>query len=84
MRLCADPDCLKPALEGALCYAHSKRKKRGEPPTGPLAERHKTWRRLLTEAALAYAEAVEDDEYERAWNRLRIAAVRFTLKRRSS
>ena len=39
-------------------------------------------RELLTEAALGYAEAGTDEAYERAYHRLRMAALRFARKGR--
>lgn len=72
---CCVEDCEHVATEGQdsgqpLCDMHARRKRRGMPLIVPEVDP----RRLLLEAALAYAEAGEDDEYAAAEVRLLRAA----------
>lgn len=62
-RYCEAPGCERPVFRGALCSAHVKQQQRNRPLT-PIAEKLSAERRLL-EAAIAWAEAEEDEEYER-------------------
>lgn len=86
---CLVDGCLKPAglRKGGYCEAHAKRRLRGqvvaEPIGAPrgghvLVTAESTWL-LLTEAALAYADADSDDEvdFRRATDRLRKAALSY-------
>jgi hypothetical protein len=61
-----------------LCHAHAKRATRGQPLSTPLAETYSSpWDRL-TAAALAYADAGDDEEeFAKAKDRLRKAAQSY-------
>lgn len=76
-RMCEVSECIEIAQgRNKLCSAHLKRRQRGQSLDPVVKKRPATQRELLSEAALAYAEASDSDEveYERAWERLRYAA----------
>ncbi|MCP3065820.1 hypothetical protein LXT21_44340 [Myxococcus sp. K38C18041901] len=62
-----------------LCHAHAKRATRGQPLSTPLAETYANpWDRL-TSAALAYADAGDDEEaFAKAKDRLRKASISYS------
>ncbi|MCP3065817.1 hypothetical protein LXT21_44325 [Myxococcus sp. K38C18041901] len=66
-----------------LCHAHAKRATRGQPLSTPLAETYSSpWDRL-TSAALAYADAGDDEEaFARAKDRLRKASISYSRELR--
>jgi hypothetical protein len=83
--LCKQPDCINLAQRAGNCWAHHKRRFRnGTRVEGALVRRHQPPVEALTEAALGYWEAEEDDEYAKALDRLRKAAVRYAQSLPSS
>jgi DNA invertase Pin-like site-specific DNA recombinase len=80
MKPCSVDGCPKGARYGEWCSAHWKRKHRGQPLTPSLQERPKTPLELLTESALAYAEAEGDQDFARALDNLRQSANRYTRR----
>jgi hypothetical protein len=76
---CAVDGCENDAARGGLCWAHVKEKQR----TGklsPLSKRPASALERLTEAAIAYAEAEEDDEFRRARDNLRKSAAAYAVR----
>lgn len=72
---CAIDDCGNPVASGGLCAGHLKRRQRGMPLHAALLPRP-TGLERLSEAALRYADAGDDDgEYTRARDNLRKAAM---------
>lgn len=75
---CKIDDCTRPEASGGLCHAHIKARQRGrKQQVGAFAKR--TPMETLTDAAIRYAEAEEDREWERARDNLQKAAVRVGL-----
>ena len=75
---CSTEDCTRPAFAGGLCHAHIKARQRGrKKQVGVFAKR--TPMETLADAAIRYAEAEEDREWERARDNLQKAAVRVGL-----
>jgi hypothetical protein len=72
-----DGECPKPAARAGLCWGHMKRLQRGQAVAPALTERPKSKLERLTEAALTYAEAESDEEFERAAENLRKSAELF-------
>jgi hypothetical protein len=81
---CAVDGCVNESQRAGRCWAHHKRKCRGAVVDGSLAPRHQVPFDAVTEAALAYAEAEEDEDFERAREQLRRAAVRYVQSLPSS
>lgn len=77
---CSEADCRNAAApRHKRCWAHLKRVTRGQSMSTPLAPAYESpWERL-TAAALAYADASDDEEEEfaRARDRLRKAALAY-------
>ncbi|WP_141332898.1 hypothetical protein [Myxococcus sp. AB025B] len=76
---CSVDGCTREAApRRKLCHAHAKRATRGQPLSTPLAETYSSpWDRL-TAAALAYADAGDDEgEFSKAKDRLRKAAISY-------
>ena|GEM_PF-4967492 len=76
---CTVADCTRNAAPGRKhCHAHQKRATRGQPLSTPVAETYATpWERLVA-AALAYADAGDDEEeFAKAKDRLRKAAQSY-------
>ncbi|WP_163869561.1 hypothetical protein [Myxococcus eversor] len=76
---CTIGDCTRTAAPGRRqCHAHQKRATRGQSLSTPVAETYATpWERLVA-AALAYADAGDDEEeFARAKDRLRKAAQSY-------
>lgn len=69
---CTGPDCGRPARRQGLCWGHLWQARHGR-PLQPLAPRRQTKQERLAAAALAFADAETDEEYERAKARLRAA-----------
>lgn len=74
---CSVDGCPKEAARGGLCWGHVKKRQRGQTVNEALTERPESKIDVLREAALAYAEAEEDDDFRRAEDSLRKAAERF-------
>lgn len=70
---CHGPDCTHKAQRGALCWGHVWQMRHGK-PLRPLAPRKQSRTQRMQAAALAYAEAEDDESYARALARLRMAA----------
>lgn len=74
---CRVDGCPRCASKSGYCWGHNRRAKLGLPVGGQL----RPWRSkrgdVLRHAALAYAEAETDRDYELACARLRVAAVRY-------
>lgn len=79
-RCCVD-DCERNVYRGDLCRGHYARQRTGKAVRVPLRP-YGDPKRALLEAALAVADALDNDEsqWERAWNRLYKAAVRVSDK----
>lgn len=76
---CSEADCRNAAApRHKRCWAHLKRVTRGQSMSTPLAPAYESpWERL-TAAALAYADASDDEEeFARARDRLRKAALAY-------
>lgn len=76
---CTVADCTRNAAPGRRhCHAHQKRATRGQSLSTPVAETYAApWERLVA-AALAYADAGDDEEeFARAKDRLRKAAQSY-------
>lgn len=72
--LCTVDDCPNPAARGGICWGHIKKRSR----TGGLGElerRPKSKQERVYEAALTYAGAESDDEFERARENLRKSSI---------
>lgn len=82
---CRAPGCDREAAPGGYCHGHIKRIRRGQSLAKPLAPRYPTPWECLSEAALAYADADpgDDQAWERARHRLRMACNRYVKWRRS-
>lgn len=73
---CIAEDCPNEAKKGVVCEAHSKQRQRtGSDVLKPLRA-HGTPRDAIRRAALAYAEAETDEEYERSERALETALKR--------
>jgi hypothetical protein len=70
---CSFPGCGHDTMSGELCEGHRKQRQRGQ-SLSPLAHRPSNALERLTEAAIAYAEADEDEDFARARDNLRKAA----------
>lgn len=80
---CVADDCLNLAKKGGYCWAHLKRRHRQRPILGQaVRHKHETPQQLLTKAAIAYADADTSDDvtFQRLWDRLRKAAVRYAKR----
>lgn len=75
---CAVPDCIRPA-DGRYCCCHRKRLQRGQSLGAPLDVAHLSPRGRVLEAAIALVEAESDEDHQRAWVRLRKAALAWLL-----
>ncbi|QDE83294.1 hypothetical protein BHS07_17990 [Myxococcus xanthus] len=76
---CSEADCRNAAApRHKRCWAHLKRVTRGQSMSTPLAPAYESpWERL-TAAALAYADASDDEEeFAKARDRLRKAALAY-------
>lgn len=80
MTVCRVGDCDNPAARDGLCWAHRKRLQRDQPLTTGISRRPASALERLTEAALAYAEADRDDDWERAKDNLRKSATAYAAK----
>lgn len=76
MKCTADDDCPNPARRGGHCWGHIKRRQRQRTVSGKLRGWGRPKTRVLTEAAIAYADAVSPEEFARAKARLRMASLR--------
>lgn len=79
MERCQGPDCDKPAERDGHCRGHRQQKYEGRELT-PLAPRKQTRWQILSEAALAYADANAEDqaEWRRRQSRLIMAARKYS------
>jgi hypothetical protein len=83
-RECEISGCPKLAAKGArYCSMHRQRLLRGKPLHAPPQERLSPLGRLL-EAALRYAEAEDDADYDRAVEGVKAAARRFVREEEAS
>lgn len=71
---CSADDCENDAASGGLCWGHIKKRGKGQ-GLGKLAKKPKSKLARLEEAALAYADAEGDDDFERAKDNLRKSAA---------
>lgn len=71
--------CDKDAQRAGLCHGHREQKTRGEPLT-PLRVQGQSRFEMLRAAAIAYADASDEDEaaFKRAEKRLIMAAKRYS------
>jgi hypothetical protein len=72
--------CGRPAKRAGLCWTHVWRARHGKELSADIRKRDMTPIQLLTEAALNYADATEDEEYRWALARLRMAALRYVRR----
>jgi hypothetical protein len=79
MTPCSVDDCPNEANRGGRCWAHAKRKARGQ-DANTLARPSGLER--LREAALRYADAEDDEDFRRAEDNLRKAA--YAIARRAN
>lgn len=81
---CSVSECVNAARKAGLCWGHFKRRQRGQSANGELRPSVMTPDQVLTEAALAYAEAdvADDGAFQRAWDRLRKAAAIYTRRKK--
>lgn len=76
---CATEDCPNEArqdVDSGLCWACTAQKRRNGKAVGATPRHATTWERL-TEAAINYADAVEQEEFARARDQLRKAAKAY-------
>ena len=72
---CSYPGCQRPAECLKMCMPHYARWRRGGDMDRPIrGQRPHELARRLSEAALRYAHAETEDEYQRAWGVLRDTA----------
>lgn len=81
---CSVDGCPNPAAKSGLCEGHVKRRTRGQVVSAALKLRPRSPLERLTEAALAYANAESDDEFDRAKDNLRKSAAAFAPNDRST
>jgi hypothetical protein len=81
---CDFPDCDADAERGGYCWAHTKQGQRRDGRRTEVARRHESAWERLTEAAIAYAEADQDDDFSRAKDRLAQAAKQYGRKQASA
>lgn len=74
---CAIDGCGREGKQGGYCWGHRKRLARGQDMSGELGRRSESAMELLAAAALRYAEADEDEEFDRARDNLRKRAAAF-------
>ncbi len=74
---CKVMGCEREAKHAGMCFAHYRRKLRGRPLNTPLKLRKINAWELLHEAAIRYANAEDDREYELAYYALRRAALKY-------
>lgn len=79
MGMCTVDDCLEEAFCKGLCQMHLKRQHRGASLGKPKQERTTPFRRLL-DACLTYSDAESDEDYARARDRVRKAALAYARK----
>lgn len=72
---CSGPECQRPVARSGLCWGHYRQRQRGH-RLRPLEPRDLAPIHSLTAAALAYAQA-DDEDYDRALARLKTAARRY-------
>lgn len=63
---CHGPECDKPAQRGGFCWAHLKRKQRSRPLSGKVRGYGMSKREKRSRAALRYANAETQEEFDRA------------------
>lgn len=85
MDLCRIDECLEPAGRGGLCACHRKRLQRGLPMRMPKRERGAALIQRFRLAALEYAHAESDEDYQRADRRLarliyRVSRLRLRIR----
>jgi hypothetical protein len=66
MSTCSIEGCDKPAKSKGMCWTHVKRKQRGSSEAKPVRGYGMPHQTKLTLAATRYADAGDDEEYERA------------------
>ena len=76
MRYCQESGCLERADRSGLCWTHYNRRRGQSNATGPVTKKLSPWERLA-EAALNYAAADSEDDYQRATHGLRNAAKQY-------
>ena len=77
---CAHLGCVREAQSLGLCGAHYMRRKRGTAMDRPVRDqRPRTLSEQLRDAAIAYAEAETEQDFQNAWARLRAAAKGYTF-----
>lgn len=79
MTPCSVDGCENEAQRNGVCWAHVKQRQR-ESEVTPVTRRPSTALERLTEAALAYAEADEHEDYIRARDNLRKSASAYGRK----
>lgn len=82
MGYCEAPDCFRetPARGGRYCEVHFKRLQRGRGLRGPSQARHPHPFARLVAVSLEYANAETDEQFSRARDRLRKAAIAYVRK----
>jgi tryptophanyl-tRNA synthetase len=63
---CAVDGCCKPAARAGLCWTHTKRRQRKKDTTSPVRGYAMPLETRVKRAATRYAEAEDDDEYDKA------------------
>ncbi len=74
---CTVDDCGRPAQKAQLCWGHYKRAQLGKPVHVQLEKHHRTPLAALLDSSMKFAEAEEDDDYERAVMLLALYARRY-------
>ena len=77
---CAHISCHRDAEARGYCGMHYMRSKRGSPMDGPPRQIRFTSHEALREAAIRFAEAESDDQFNRAWWALRRAARNYSAQ----
>lgn len=74
---CSIDGCSRRAHAHGLCSAHLKRRNRGQPVNVTIRDSPKSEWEVLTENALAYANAESDEDFQRAKDNVRKAALTY-------
>jgi hypothetical protein len=79
---CNAGDCQHRVARGGLCFRHLQQLQEGRLEVTAARTRHASPWDMLAEAALRYADAStgDDEEYERASARLRMASLRYARR----
>jgi len=81
--LCDVGDCPNPAARSGKCWGHWKALQRGDTSRRELVKRPGSPLERLTEAAITYAEADDDEDFERGQDNLRKSALAYSRKHAS-